>query len=343
MKENRHLVALRQIAEVVTFSRNGVKWFGEEIIRLSPVLMRRPLKERAEYLTLALREVLYSHFYTIGRPVLRGELIALRGAAAARSLTSVLHLSNPGAGRVEHEWRYVRPGRLPGTLMVEKNRLAVAIHPHDLIGVLNVSALKPGDELLIRTPAGRMNLSPGYYVAHSDAELSYAEPLARIYFNVSPDAAPSLLHQVCRALNESGFAFDFKLASDASAYHRADVAVLYLSRAKATAALATVNEISSSINGMRSATPVLTHAIAPGVAVADDPGANQSFGLHRCQIIAEALLGNEDAFSGYAPFSRIRAAFARAGLSVELPYLAPGQPDIYVSPLLELGDSGHNV
>lgn len=329
MIDNRHVFALRQIAEAVSTTRSCVKWFGEMIIRLPTALARRSREEQTEHFALALRDILYTHFYTMGRPILRGELAAIRSAVTAQNIAAALHLANPGAGRLEHGWHYLRSGRLPRTVVVERNRLAVTISSQVLIAGADPALLNPGDEATLRTPAGGMNVSPGYYVAHSDAELPYAEPLARFYLNVMPTAAPSLLHDLCGALNARGFAFDFKVASDLSAYHRTDVAVLYLPRAQAPAALPTVLKISSGPSVMRPVIPALTQQIAPGLAGADDPGGDESFGLHRCRIIATALVRDQLAVDGEARFSSICAAFAREGLSVELPHLGPGQPDIY--------------
>ncbi len=252
----------------------------------------------------------------------------VRKAATLQSLASALRLANPGRGRLERGWRYLRPGRAEGTMVVAKTGLAVAVQAQHLAG--GTTARAPGDEVTIRSPAGALNASPGYYVAHSETEMPYDEPLTRYYLNVAPEGAPSLLHHLCRALNAGRFAFDLKIATNLSAYHRADVAVLYLPRVQAQAARPIVGEVSLATGAMRPAVPAFTCQLASGVSSADDPGRGESFGLHRCRIIAEALVSR--ALAGRASgVEVICAAFAREGLAAERPYLAHAVDDIYAS------------
>jgi hypothetical protein len=84
-------------------------------------------------------------------------------------------------------------------------------------------------------------------------------------------------------------------------------------------------------DGLRESTPMLTKRLAPGLAVAEDPGDGRSFGQHRCQLIAEGLVRAFGAPT--APLSaRLQAVidrFADEGLSSTTPWLKPGSPDIY--------------
>jgi hypothetical protein len=41
---------------------------------------------------------------------------------------------------------------------------------------------------------------------------------------------------------------------------------------------------------MRPGTPVFTKFLAPGLGLAEDPGQGDSFGQHRCRLLADAMI-----------------------------------------------------
>ena len=43
---------------------------------------------------------------------------------------------------------------------------------------------------------------------------------------------------------------------------------------------------------VRHGAPALTRSLAPGLALAEDPGHGESYGLHRAMLVAEGLCGN---------------------------------------------------
>ena len=46
-------------------------------------------------------------------------------------------------------------------------------------------------------------------------------------------------------------------------------------------------------SSLRPAVPLFTREIAPGLAIAESPPTRESFGMHRCGLIAEGLLAAE--------------------------------------------------
>jgi hypothetical protein len=75
--------------------------------------------------------------------------------------------------------------------------------------------------------------------------------------------------------------------------------------------------------------------IAPGLAIAEEPDCQlvglESFGMNRCQIVANALLeawqqGDE---SPEARMTLIFQHFSRVGIELQRPYLNANSEDIY--------------
>src|SRR5262249_512631 len=77
--------------------------------------------------------------------------------------------------------------------------------------------------------------------------------------------------------------------------------------------------------------PMFTKALAPGLGLAEDPGAGNSFGRARCEIVAQALwechLKQITDPTGRAEF--VRGAFRERGLDPARPYLNRDSADTY--------------
>jgi hypothetical protein len=76
---------------------------------------------------------------------------------------------------------------------------------------------------------------------------------------------------------------------------------------------------------------MFTKQLAPGLAVAEDPGAGKSFGQHRCELVAEGLTrafrsGTTD-LNGVV--NSIASRFAEDGLVLSRPWLSAGSRTHY--------------
>ena len=81
----------------------------------------------------------------------------------------------------------------------------------------------------------------------------------------------------------------------------------------------------------------MTLPLAPGLAFAEDPGGGESFGAHRCLLLAEAAVTAAERGLG-APEDRlevVRERFAEAGTTLDAPYLgsSPGGAAAATHPL----------
>jgi hypothetical protein len=63
-----------------------------------------------------------------------------------------------------------------------------------------------------------------------------------------------------------------------------------------------------------------------GVGAADDPGNGESFGMHRCRLLAEGLVEayRSNIAGTDARIKAVQARFSQNGLNLDAPYLAPG-------------------
>ncbi|MGB8020868.1 MAG: T3SS effector HopA1 family protein [Candidatus Nanopelagicales bacterium] len=319
--------ALGPLLAAVRVDGRVARWFGE---RIELVPRGAALGRASDDLpTQALTQLLYTYYYTVSRPVLRQELDSLMRNTAPRSLASQLAAANPGAGRREGGWRCVRVRPEQGRVVVHKGDLAVSA-PVQLVRPRAGGSVGPGQSVVVDTPAGSLNRSAGFYVAHSDADLDYLEPLTRMYVNVSPDGAAEWLHDACTRLNGAGLPFDLKVANDAAHFHRCDVAVLYFPRRLVPAFWQILAPLlADRVDQLRSTVPGLVLRVRPGVGVADDPANGRSFGLDRCRAIAAGLLHAASDGPIADPLTAVSAALADGGIDPTRPHLHSGREDVY--------------
>ena len=85
---------------------------------------------------------------------------------------------------------------------------------------------------------------------------------------------------------------------------------------------------------LRPTTPMFTKRLAPGLAVAEDPGDGRSFGQHRCELVAEGLSRafQDDRTEFNDLVDSIASRFAEDGLILTRPWLNAGSRVRYAWP-----------
>ena len=80
--------------------------------------------------------------------------------------------------------------------------------------------------------------------------------------------------------------------------------------------------------------PVFTKRVAPGVALAEDPGTEESFGQNRCRVLAEGMIRayEQRARSLDRRLRVVAESYAAEGISLTHPYLNPNSTDSYTHP-----------
>lgn len=292
----------------------GYSWFGE----------RFPAGE-AGTLIRRIAWRLYLDFYTQGgaTPTLdRRFTPSGRGRA---DLVPRLTAVNGGRGSQEPGWRV--SAATADALVIE--RIGLTLHvPAGSVRDAGGRTPGAGEEGSLELPNELRSRSPGHYMALGDLGMPADEPRGRLYWNLTPEGAVAAMAHLTQVLNEARIPFSFKVLSDSSAYTRRDAGVLYAPRERIAAIVALAEEVAEALPwALRDGVPALTLPIAPGIGYADDPDDGESFGLHRCRLIAEAIVDSRHGGSSSgATMVAVEERFAAAGLSLDAPYRSPTRP-----------------
>lgn len=310
---------------------------------------RLPLPLQTKYQSLQLRSFLYGIYYNGSlRKALLPEADSVE-LAPEQNLENnrfqgvdlrfyeQLHNSNHGTGYFDPHWRVLRQEE-DGTLAVMKDNLTLHIERERHLRLEHQSAVV-GDNVSIRLPRNRVQ--SGFYMAVSnlrsrDRNPSTEAEWVRIYFNLGPEGAIALMGAITTQLNDVAVPFKFKALYNPSDYDRFDSAVLYSDKQDYEA----IRQVLQGIylehrSHFQPEVPLFTKFLAPGLALAEEPDrkfvTKESFGTHRCQLVANGLLEAREN-SDESPESRMTSIlqnFSRLEIDVNRPYLNANSEDIY--------------
>jgi hypothetical protein len=318
-----------EATEVV--SATSYTWFGAP----SPALPEETVaimgaESARAYLTYNLQAQLYADFYCAGRARPRVDDPLVEPLPGESPFVSALSEANSGQGAREPGWTVI--GEDSGALIVARSGLHLWVAPTDVHGA-NGQTTGPGMSVSVLMPKELLRLSPGFYMALGDAEFPVdgSSPIVRFYWNLHSRGAPALVATLTSVLNAKKIPFRLKVVSDPGRYSRCDAGVLYTRRDDYERISRIVSAAYGSVaHELKPDTPALTRRLAPGLALAEDPGVNAlSFGMSRCALLADAVVratqrGVQD------PAERlelVRARFAEEGIALEAPYLNRGSTD----------------
>ena len=92
-------------------------------------------------------------------------------------------------------------------------------------------------------------------------------------------------------LNRSELPFSIKVLDDPSRFTRCDAAVLYVEKETYLEVVDRLAEVYREVaHFLKPETPVFTKSLCTGVGLAEDPGRSESFGQHRCRLLAEGAV-----------------------------------------------------
>jgi hypothetical protein len=342
------LNVLRAVADAVRIQGStSYTWFGTKVAFPAAAEVRRKLPEEVArtWLVRSLTATLYAFGYC------KGKLTAFEHEAQTEPSTSSdvdsfakeLSSANQGSGYWDSGWLTTSTSE-NGQAVVERGGLRVWVLPSDYRRLKSVGKSERA-RVALRMPPGSQRLSPGFYTAIGNVDLERSQDIVRLYWHLTPMAAIEWLTQVTSLLNGQRVPFRAKLLNDPRAFSRADAGVLYVPRAAWPIIAPSVAVLYGRVKEhMRPAVPLFTKWLAPGLAAADDPQVNQSFGLHRCSIVAEALCGShfEGVTGGQARVTAMVDGLIKAGVSLGAPHLSSGNKHDYHSivPVLTKGSAG---
>jgi HopA1 effector protein family len=249
-----------------------------------------------------------------------------------------LQTANHGVGFYDPDWQILSEEE-DGTLKINKNELSLYIDRKSYLQPTEIDA-PVGSYVSVKMPHNL--IQNGFYIAVSnrgslDRSLASADSqIVRFYFNITVDGAIALMEALTVELNQANVPFNFKVLYNPSDYNRYDPGVLYIQRSYYSVVHLILEKIYPQHQEyFRSAIPLFTKQIAPGLAIAEEPdrkfGEAESFGLNRCQIVANALIQatNQGNPTPETKLAAIVENFDKMGISLEYPFLNSDALDIY--------------
>ncbi len=309
-------------------SPTSFSWYGEPSAPLPADVIEEMGADTARtYLCHGLQDRFYSSFYCAGQAVPRSSLRMAEQPRGASFFIDSLSRANCGTGSRESGWTVVRTEE-DGRLVVRREGLSLWARSDEVLG----TDTSPGSKVSVALPPELLRLSPGFYMALGDEELVVGEPIVRHYWHLSSSGGAALVAAATRALNEERLPFRLKVLVDPAGYSRCDAGVLYTPRGLRTEVASLLPLLLAGVaEHLRPGTPAFTKPLADGLAVAESPPGTESFGTHRCELLAEAMvrafeLGIEAASERLA---LVEQSFEEQGISLDRPYLNAGSVDDY--------------
>ncbi|PSB27517.1 T3SS effector HopA1 family protein [Chlorogloea sp. CCALA 695] len=307
-----------------------------------------PEQMQEKYLSLQLRSFLYGMYYNGSmRSVLapEGEENGLNLDLENNTLLGVdmafyqqLHESNCGEGYFDPGWSVLKE-ETDGTLAVTKGSLRLHIKRDKHLQPAEKS-VAVGKLVAIRMPKNLVQ--NGFYMAvgnagvQSQQHLEQPQQIVRIYLNLTPSGTVEVMRNLTQQLNAISIEFSFKVLYNPDDYKRYDSGVLYFDKRDYQA----VREVLQAVyqqkeSHFKSEVPLFTKQLAPGLGLAEEPdqkfGVQESFGMNRCQIVANGLLEawhqGDDSLQGR--MQAILGQFSHLGIDLQRPYLNANSEDIY--------------
>jgi hypothetical protein len=246
----------------------------------------------------------------------------------------LLHENNKGEGYFSPDWLILKE-ELDGTLAVHKGGLTLHVEPEKHLES-SAQTVTVGESIAIKMPKNLVQ--NGFYMAVSNSGSYTGTEIVRIYFNLTSEGAIALMNSLTSSLNAISIPFNFKTLYNPSDYGRYDSAVLYFDKSYYQTVYPVLEKVYAQNQAyFQPEVPLFTKYLAPGLGLAEEPNCKfaekESFGMNRCQIVANALLdaweqGND---SPESRMSSILQHFDSLEVELQRPYLNANSQDIYTA------------
>lgn len=210
------------------------------------------------------------------------------------SLAGSFRAAHAGSRAFESGWTVADVGR-DGTSVVrlgDRQRLARSSSLIASGGLLP----RAGDVVRVRRLVDDVPTPGGFWHTFSDrAALDMSGRLSRVYWNTTPASAVSVVAALTELLVDSDVGWQLKCLSTPDLYARPDSTVLYLLHGDLCTLAGVLSDVHRSLqSGLAVGAPKLTRPLGRGVAWAAQPPNGDSFGEHRCGLLARAALEGGD-------------------------------------------------
>lgn len=287
-------------------------------------------------LVTQLQLYLYQHCYV---RTFNGELQPPQQVTAMQPDNLLQSLSEANSSRDQWDSGWQIHRLLPsGQILAHKHGLIRLLWAGEFINIEGPGmSPKVGANITIFVPRESRTIQPGFYFAFGEALTDQQDDynLVRFYWHIDGASVAKLIGLITRSLNRFQIPFRVKSPNSLALYERIDATVLYISRRFYRIAAEVLSDVHREVQpGLKPETPLFTKRIASGLGLAEDPGNGESFGMHRCRIIAEALwqAHTQGSQTEQARLEEVVNQFTRYGLSMDRPYLNPQSEDQYDLP-----------
>ena len=253
-------------------------------------------------------------------------------AASDPQWVEALAQANQSRERWEDAWQVLHA--LPnGHVVAKRGSTSRTLAPGEFINLSGSgTVLSQGAAVRVYIARESRTVQAGYYFVFGERLPDSSDELSvvRFYWNVSAEGAPHLVRRISGDLNRWEVPFRFKTPSHPGMFARNDSAVLYTPRRYAHFTRELIAEIHSSLQPLlRPGVPLFTLRLAPGLAFAEDPGTQESFGMCRSRILAQGIWqahvqGVRDTAER---LKVVEQQFQSQGVSLARPWLNPGSAD----------------
>lgn len=256
---------------------------------------------------------LYSRFYC-GMP--STETFKMPSKLERNQFMNALSQANCSTQNPDPNWKVytVQPNGMGA--FAEKNGQLRPVQPNTYVVNPQQPQLSVNQTIqFVRQKENREAQSVFYYVFGNE----YLQPdcsMVRIYWNIQPSGAPLLIQQLTTILNDYRIPFNFKCLNHPDLYQRSDAAVLYFDKDNIAIISMLLPGIIEAVKAHLSpSSPYFTDVLHAGVSRAEDPGNGQSFGMSRCNTIAEAIyLGYENKIKSKDRMNHLKKTLQRKGI-----------------------------
>jgi HopA1 effector protein family len=200
-----------------------------------------------------------------------------------------LKAANPIGYRYEDGWTVLRADAT-AIVVVNAARQQRLATPNEIVPLAN--AIAPGLPVRLVTLRDMVTAANGHYLISGRPLFDpQSGRQVRFYWNVAPEGAATLLREIGARLERRRIPFQAKVPVDPALYERTDAGVLYLNDEDVEAANDAIAATYDAVRAhLRPAAPLFTRELAPGLAFAESPPNRESFGVHRCGLVAEGLV-----------------------------------------------------
>ncbi|AFY52807.1 hypothetical protein Riv7116_0199 [Rivularia sp. PCC 7116] len=309
---------------------------------------KMPENIQQKYLGLRLRNFLYGIYYNGSmQSYLKLDSEEDRTSAKFKNSTFLgvdlefyerLHKSNLGKGYFEPGWHILKE-EVDGSLAVKKKDLRLHIQREQHLQTEHQAAVV-GDCVAVKMPKNLVQ--NGFYVAVSNIGLYYYETseqqpaIVRVYFHFTVEGAVTVMASLTKHFNELDIPGYFKVLYNPKEYERYDCGVLYFDKRDFQAVRKVLQIVyQENKSYFKAEIPLFAKYLAPGLALAEESNnkfnSSESFGMNRCQVIANGLL---DAWyrGDNSPSERIQSIlnhFSINEIDLQGSYLNADSEDIY--------------